>query len=137
MEIRNKEKIYQHSDSLTFSCQYHVLFCPKYRRKVLLGDIPKRLKEIFYLIAKEENFQILDVEVMSDHVHLLLSCNPKTGVYSAIRSLKNRSSHILREEYPELRKKLPSLWTRSSMISTVGEVSLADFTSYLEEQKGR
>ena len=130
-------KEYHMSSHLTYSCQYHVVFCPKYRRKVLTNDIVPRLKELFIEISKRYDFTIVEMEVMPDHVHLLIDCNPRFGTMEAVRKLKGTTSNILRNEFPELKRKIPSLWTRSAFISTVGSVSLDVVKQYIEDQKGR
>lgn len=130
-------KEYHMSSHLTYSCQYHVVFCPKYRRKVLTNDIVPRLKELFIEISNRYDFTIVEMEVMPDHVHLLIDCNPRFGIMEAVRKLKGTTSNILRNEFPELKRKIPSLWTRSAFISTVGSVSLDVVKQYIEDQKGR
>ena len=137
MEIQNKNKKYKSSKHLVFSCQYHVIFCPKYRRKVLTGKIAERLNEL--ILEKQEEFQyeILDMEVMPDHVHLLIDVDPKIGVYSVVSKIKGYTSKQLREEFPELKKKLPTLWTLSKFISSVGSVTLDVVKKYIEEQKNK
>lgn len=136
MEISNNAKQYHTTEHLVFSCQYHVVFCPKYRRKVLINGIDERIKELFLRIAEEKQFQILDMEVMPDHVHLLIDCNPRFGIMECVKALKRQSSHILRKEFPELNSKLPTLWTRGCFVSTVGSVSLETVKRYIENQKG-
>lgn len=136
MEISNNAKHYHTTEHLVFSCQYHVVFCPKYRRKVLINGIDERTKELFLRIAEEKQFQILDMEVMPDHVHLLIDCNPRFGIMECVKALKRQSSHILRKEFPELNSKLPTLWTRGCFVSTVGSVSLETVKRYIENQKG-
>jgi len=131
------EKVYKSSSHLRYSCQYHVVFCPKYRRKVLVPPIDARLKELFLEIAEEKGFQILDMEVMPNHVHLLIDCNPRYGITKCICNLKSNSGRILRSEFPELKRKLPALWTRGAFISTVGAVSLSVVQEYIESQKGK
>jgi len=137
MEIKNTSKDYKTKNHLTFSCQYHVIFCPKYRRKVLVDGIDKRLKEIFNEVAEEYEFTIEEMEIMPEHVHLLIDCNPRFGVMACIKKLKGVSSRKLREEFPELKSRIPSLWTRSAFISTVGSVSLEVVKKYIEEQKNK
>lgn len=136
MEISNNAKQYHTTEHLVFSCQYHVVFCPKYRRKVLVNGIDERIKELFLRIAEEKQFQIWDMEVMPDHVHLLIDCNPRFGIMECVKALKRQSSHILRKEFPELNSKLPTLWTRGCFVSTVGSVSLEAVKRYIENQKG-
>lgn len=136
MEILNKNKKYKNIDHLFYSCQYHVIFCPKYRRKVLKNNVEIRLKEIFNDIAKQYKFNILEMEIMEDHVHLLIDCNPRFGIMQCINKLKGISSKILRNEFPvEIKQKIPTVWTRSSFISTVGSVSLETVKQYIENQK--
>ena len=137
MDISNTSKEYKSDGTFIYSCQYHVIFTPKYRRRVLTEPIAKRLKEIIEAKQKEYFFQIIELEVMEDHVHLLLDVNPKIGIYKTVCQLKGVTSHLLREEFPELKKKLPSLWTRSKFISTVGSVSLEVVKKYIENQKNK
>lgn len=135
MEISNKNKKYKNSEHITYSCQYHVIFCPKYRRKILKDGIDIRLKEIFLDIANKYSFSIIEMEIMPDHVHLLIDCNPRFGIMNCITKLKGISSRILREEEPSIKRRLPTLWTRSAFISSVGSVSLEVVKKYIEEQK--
>lgn len=137
MDIQNPSKKYRHKNHLVYSCQYHVVFCPKYRRSVLVGKIADRLKELIIEKQAEFEYEVLDMEVMPDHVHLLLDVNPHTGVYSVVSKIKGYTSKQLREEFPELKKRLPTLWTLSKFISTVGSVSLEDVKKYIEEQKNK
>ena len=135
MEIVNTSKKYNSDIGLVYSCQYHVIFCPKYRRKVLLNGIDYRFKEL--VLEKEEQYKyhIIEMEVMPDHVHLLVDINPKIGIYSVIAKIKGYTSRILRLEYPHLKKRLPSLWTRSCFISSVGVMTLDVVKSYIVDQK--
>lgn len=135
MNYPEAQKTYHTSEHLTYSCLYHVIFCPKYRRKILTPPYDAALKEIFMDVAREYRFLILDMEVMPDHVHMILDCNPRFGVMDCIRRLKGTSSRQMREQFPELKKRLPTLWTRSSFISSVGSVSLAVVQQYIENQK--
>lgn len=135
MTIVSPDKRYESDGQLIFSCQYHVIFCTKYRRKVLINNIDVRIKELIEDIQQEYNYKVIDIEVMSDHVHLLLSVSPKTGIYTVISKIKGHTSRILRKEFPELVSKLPTLWTRSRFISSVGVVSLDIVKKYIENQK--
>ena len=134
-EYVNEDKVYRSSDHLTYSCQYHVVFCPKYRRKILVGKYKERVIEVFKEVAAKRNFLIIEMEVMPDHVHLLIDCNPKFGICKCVCQLKDTSSRVLRSEFPELTTRLPSLWTRSSFISSVGATSLAVVKEYIENQE--
>ena len=136
MDIVQPTKQYHHTRTLVYSCQYHVVFCPKYRRKVLVAPLDTRLKELFLEKQEEYGYQVLDMEVMPDHVHLLLDVNPTIGIDKIVRQIKGYTAHTIREEYPWMKSRLPSLWTRSRFISTAGAVSLEVVTRYIESQKG-
>jgi putative transposase len=112
-----------------------VVWCPKYRRKVLVDGVDKRLKEIAQAVAEEMRFEIIEMEVMPDHVHMLVEVDPQLGIHKAVKRIKGRSSHDLREEFPWLKRRLPSLWTNSYFVSTVGGAPLAIVKRYIENQK--
>jgi putative transposase len=137
MQIKNREKKYKNDNTLVYSCQYHVIFCPKYRRKVLINGIDERLKELILTKQEEYQYHVLEVEIMPDHVHLLLDVNPKIGIYPLVSKLKGYTSNLLRKEFKELRTRLPTLWTRAKFISTVGSVSLDVVKKYIESQKNK
>jgi len=137
MNIVNPNKKYKNSKRLVYSCQYHVIFCTKYRRQVITDIIANRLKEVITENQTRHDYEIIDLEVMSDHVHLLIDVNPKIGIYTTINKIKGVTSRTLREEFSELKSKLPALWTNSKFISTVGSVSLEIVKKYIENQKGK
>src|SRR5690242_13134546 len=118
-----------------YSCKYHVVWCPKYRRKVLQEPIAARLKEIIQEVCTEHRTTILALEVMPDHVHVLLDTDPQFGVHRLVRLLKGRSSRLLRQEFPALKRRLPTLWTNSYFVSTVGGAPWAIIKQYIEAQK--
>ena len=123
--------------NIVFDCKYHVVFCPKYRRKVLVSPIDERLKQLLREKAKELNAELVDMEVMPDHVHLLVKCDPQFGIHKVVKHLKGYTSRILRLEFKQLTSRLPSLWTNSYFVATVGSVSLETVKRYIEEQKER
>jgi len=137
MNIENKNKKYKYTESMVFSCQYHVIFTTKYRRSVLDENITKELKKIILEKQKEYEYEILEIEIMPDHVHLLIDVNPKIGIYNVVKKIKGYTSHELRNKFKSLRSRLPCLWTRGKFISTVGEVSLETVKKYIEEQKNK
>jgi putative transposase len=98
--------------------------------------IDERMKEILFEKQQDFGYSIIEMEVRSDHVHLLLDVDPDVGVAVVIGKIKGFSSYTLRKEFPSLKKRLPCLWTRSKFISTVGAVSLEVVNKYIEEQKG-
>ena len=137
MKIENKQKQYKTDKFLIYSCQYHIIFCPKYRRKVLVGAIKDRLKELILSKQDEYDYKILEMDIMPDHVHLILDINPRMGIYNVISKIKNYTSKTIRNEFPELTSRLPSLWTLSRFISSVGSVNLEEVKKYIESQKGK
>ena len=126
---------YKSNNNVVYSCKYHVVWCPKYRRKVLVDGVDKRLKEIAQAVAEEMHFEIIEMEVMPDHVHMLVEVDPQLGIHKAVKRIKGRSSHDLREEFPWLKRRLPSLWTNSYFVSTVGVAPPAIVKQYIENQK--
>jgi len=135
MEITNETKKYKSDIHMVYSCQYHVIFCTKYRRSVLVDEIDIRLKELIDSKQIEYEYKVLDIEVMPDHVHMILDVNPKKGIFSIVSRIKGFTSHELRNEFPTLTKKLPTLWTRSKFISSVGAVTLDVVKKYIQDQK--
>ena len=126
---------YRTTATTVYCCRYHIIFCPKYRRKVLREPIAERFKQIVISMQEEQNFYVLGMEVMLDHVHLLLDIDPTIGVNVVVARIKGKTAHILNREFPELTRRLPTLWTRSKFIATVGSVSLDVVKKYIEEQK--
>lgn len=129
------EQKYKSNNNVVYSCKYHVLWCPKYRRPVLQGPLAKRLREVIEEVVAERQAEILQLEIMPDHVHLLVEVDPQFGIHRLMKLLKGRSSRILRAEFPSIRSRLPSLWTNSYFISTVGGAPLAVVKQYIENQK--
>jgi len=126
---------YTHKEGIVYLNQYHVIFCPKYRRKVLVDEIEKDLKKIFYEVAQEKNVEIKALEIMPDHVHMFISFDPRQPLHELIRLFKGRSSRILRDKYPKLKSRIPSLWTRSYFCCTIGYISEETVKQYIENQK--
>lgn len=126
---------YKSNGSVVYSCKYHIVWCPKYRRKVLEGAIVLRLKELIVQRCAEINAEIFELEIMPDHVHLLLEVDPQFGINHAVRSIKGFSSHMLRKEFPALKSRLPTLWTNSYFVSTVGGAPLERIKEYIENQE--
>lgn len=126
---------YKSNNNITYSCKYHVVWCPKYRRKVLIEGVDIRLKAILQEVATEFNCEIIEAEVMPDHVHLLIEVDPQFGIAKVVRYMKGRSSRFLRQEFPWLKSRLPTLWTNSYFVSTVGGAPIAVVKQYIENQK--
>ncbi|TKI59298.1 IS200/IS605 family transposase [Brevibacillus antibioticus] len=123
--------------NVVFDCKYHVVFCPKYRKKVLKEPVDIRLKELFLEKEKELRTEIVEMEIMPDHVHLLIKCDPQFGIHRVVKSLKGYISRVLWMEFRHLKSRLPSLWTNSYFVATVGTVQLDVIQKYIESQKER
>ena len=128
---------YKYNHNIVYSCKYHIVWCPKYRRKVLINGVDIRLKELIKSIATEIQVDVIEMEIMPDHVHLLIEVDPQSGIHRAVKYIKGRTSRILREEYPWLKSRLPTLWTNSYFCSTVGGAPLSTIKQYIENQKSR
>ena len=126
---------YKSNHNITYSCKYHVVFCPKYRRKVLVNGVDTRLKELIRETCQDIQVDLLEMEIMPDHVHLLLEVDPQFGIHKAVKTIKGRTSRILRQEFHWLTTKLPTLWTNSYFCSTVGGAPLEIVRQYIESQK--
>ena len=91
---------YKHSRNQVYLINYHLIWCPKRRKKVLVGKIAKHLKEILIQVAKEKGVDILALKIMPEHLHLFVSCYPQLAIHKLVKSFKGRSSNILRKEFP-------------------------------------
>ena len=126
---------YKSNRNVVYSCKYHVVWCPKYRRPVLVNGVDGRLKDIIRETCAEIHAELIEMEVMPDHVHLLVEVDPQYGIHRAVRLIKGRSSRLLRDEYPWLKSRLPTLWTNSYFVSTVGGAPLKTVRQYIANQK--
>lgn len=124
----------RHAD---YQINYQLVWCPKFRRPVLAGEVGKRLAELIPPIVEENGGEVLDLSVMPDHVHLLVSFPPTIAINQIMFRVKGSTSHQLRKEFPALNSRLPSLWTRSYYAGSAGHVSVETIQGYLERQKGR
>ena len=118
-------------------CHSHVVWCPQYRRKLLLAPIKERLNQILRAGCEEHQAEIEAREVMPDHVRLLVGCDPQFGIHRLIKCVKGATSHQLRQEFPHLKRKLPSLWTNSYYVGSTGGVTIETVRKYVESQKGK
>lgn len=126
---------YKSNRQVVYSCHYHVVWCPKYRRKVLTGPVEVRLKEIIGQVCQECQAEVEELEVLPDHVHLLVGVDPQFGIHRLMKLIKGRSSRFLRQEFPILKRKLPSLWTNSYFVATTGGAPCSLVKHYIEQQK--
>lgn len=126
---------YKTNNNIVYSCKYHVVWCPKYRRKVLVREVEQRLKALIFSICENRQVEIIELEIMPDHVHLLCEVDPQYGVHKVIKEIKGATSRLLRQEFKHLTTKLPTLWTNSYFVSTVGGAPLEVIRQYVENQK--
>lgn len=123
------------NNNVVYRCAYHVVWCPKYRRPVIEGAVDERLKQIIREVCAERECNLIELETMPDHVHLLVECDPQYGIHRLVKQIKGRSSRVLRQEFDSLRSRLPTLWTNSYFVSTVGGAPLAAIKEYVANQR--
>jgi putative transposase len=121
--------------NVVYQCTFRVVWCPKYRRPVITGDVDTRLKQIIRDVCAERDAPIAELETMPDHVHLLVTVDPQYGIHRLVKQIKGRSSRLLRQEFPHLRRRLPTLWTNSYFVATVGDTTLEVAKQYVENQR--
>lgn len=121
----------------TYNINYHFVWCPKYRRAVLGKKVAKRLEELVREKTAELKGEVIDLVIQPDHVHLFCSFPPTIAPYQIMYRIKGYSAHVLREEFPWLKSRLPNMWTRRYYVGTAGHVSSETIKKYIEAQKGR
>lgn len=126
-----------HANTCVYNIGYHLIWCPKYRRQVLVDKIETRLRELLKKKAKELKVEIDTMEIMPGHVHLFVKAKPTSSPHWLVQQFKGFSSHELRKEFPQLKSRLPTLWTRSYYCESVGHISEATIKKYIEEQKNK
>jgi len=125
------------SRGCVYNIGYHLIWCPKYRRKVLVGDVELRFKEVVQDVALGHGWVIETLELMPDHVHIFIKCGPTDSPNHVVSQLKGKTSFVLRQEFPHLKTKMPTLWSRSYYCESIGSISAAAVTRYIENQKRR
>lgn len=123
------------NNNVVYRCAYHVVWCPKYRRPVIEGAVDERLKQIVREVCAERECNLIELETMPDHVHLLVECDPQYGIHRLVKQIKGRSSRVLRQEFNSLRSRLPTLWTNSYFVATVGGAPLEIVKQYVANQR--
>ena len=122
-----------------YSIQYHVVWCTKYRQKVLLGEVDVSLKEILSKIAEDNDFEVVEMATDVDHIHLLIDCSPQHQIPNILKALKGASARLLFQRHPELKANLwgGNLWNPSYFIATVSENTEKQVRDYINNQKER
>ena len=123
------------NNNVVYRCTYHVVWCPKYRRPVIEGAVDMRLQQIIRDVCGDRDAPVIELETMPDHVRLLVGCDPQYGIHRLVKQVKSRSSRVLRSEFPHLRSRLPTLWTNSYFVATVGGATLEVVKRYVENQR--
>ena len=121
-----------------YTIQYHIVWCVKYRHKVINGEIESKLKELIYKIAKDNEYIIEEMEDDLDHIHLLIDCTPQHYIPDIMKALKGVSARLLMKEYGYiLKKKLwgGHLWNPSYFVATVSENTEKQIRNYIQSQK--
>ena len=126
---------YRINKNVVYKCHFHVVWCPKYRRKVLHSGVDVRLKELIHEVCAELDCPLTELEIMPDHVHMLVEVDPQFGIHKLVKRIKGRSSRILRDEFPWLKSRIPTLWTNSYFVATTGGAPLHVVKKYIEDQK--
>ena len=128
---------YKHNAGAVFSLKYHLVWCPKYRLPVLVDQVKQRLLELLAQKADDLEAAMRAVEIIPDHVHLFIESDPTKAPAHLANQFKGFSSRILRQEFPHLKSRMPTLWSRSYFIGSVGAVSEATVKRYIEQQETR
>ena len=117
------------------SLQYHIVWCTKYRRKVIINNFAEDLKTEIINICSENKWKILELEIMPDHVHIFINADSKSSVHRIVSQLKGKTSFELRKKHEWLKTKLPCLWTRSYYADSIGNASSETIRQYILNQK--
>lgn len=125
---------YRHGNASVSLLNYHFVFIPRRRRKVLIGEVESRLRELLLAKCEELDIEILALEIMPDHVHLFVNATPLLAPAQIMFRLKGFTARFLRKEFEQLRR-MPSMWTTSYFVSTAGNVSSETIQRYIANQK--
>lgn len=129
------DKRWKTNKSSVYNIGYHIIWCSKYRRKILTERIESRLKELLFVKSTENGWTIESIEIMPDHVHIFIKATPSDSISHIVSQLKGYTSFMLRNEFETIRKRLPSLWTRSFYVETIGHISEYVIKKYIDDQK--
>jgi putative transposase len=135
--IKRMDRRYAQNAGAVYSLKYHIVWCPKYRRPVLVDAVADRLRALLAEKSAELGMTIHALEVMRDHVHMFGAGDPTRCVAEIVNHLKGYTSRVLRQEFPALRSRLPTLWSRSYFAGGIGHVSAATIERYIAEPKGK
>ena len=126
---------WKRSSTCVYNIGYHIIWCPKYRRRVLTGNVETRLKELLLEQATKNGYSIESMEVMPDHIHIFIKVDPTDSPHKVVQQLKGFTSRMLRMEFQSLKTRMPTLWTRSYYCESVGHISEKTIEKYILVQK--
>ena len=126
---------YKEDKGITYSCLYKVVFCPKYKRKILVNGIGKRLEELIRNTCRELEVEILNLKILPNLVELLLQTTPRRSIHTVVKAIKRESYRALSQEFDEINTRLPTLWTNAYFVSTVGTPLAEGIRSFIEKQE--
>lgn len=128
-----------HGRGYVYAIEYHIVWCVKYRRKVLTPEVERSLLETLKTSAADNGFTIEEVNTDMDHVHLLIAASPQIFIPNIIKAMKGTSSRYLFKHHPKIREKLwdGHLWSPSYFIATVSENTEQQIRDYIQSQKER
>jgi len=124
-------------EGITYYCTYHVVFCTKYKKEVLVGSISERLVELTTSKVLELGASVKSIEICPTHVDMIIECNTQFGIHRVIKHVKAYTYKFLCSEYKELSSKLPSLWTNTYYVETIGSIDYVKTRSFIKNEKGR
>ena len=127
---------YEKSQMCVHFMHYHFIWCPKYRRPVIVGAVAKRMDKLLKQKCLELKCTIIELAIRPDHIHIFLQAPPTISPNLLVGQLKGFTSHEIRKEFPKIKSRMPTLWTRSYFVSTHGHVSDEAIIKYINEQKG-
>jgi len=130
----------KHGNSTVYNIFYHIVFCPKYRKKILKSEIKHDMEIIFQTICKTNDWEIIEMEIMEDHVHIFISAHPKTSPMSIVKQLKGISARMIFKSHPDFKKSEywgGHLWSKGYYIGTAGTVSKEAIQKYIEAKSSK
>lgn len=136
MKLSQKDHEYRRTEGSVSSINYHFIFVPKRRKAVLIQDVATRLQQIIFELVTEHNWKLIALEIMPDHVHMLINAPTDEAPSQIAKWVKGRAAKLLRNEFSQL-KKLPCLWSPSYFVATTGQVSTDVVKRYIESQKSK
>lgn len=130
---------YKKTSHTAYECNYHIVWVTKYRYRILVGDIGRRVRELLQEVCRDNNVEIIRGKVASNHIHMFVSIPPYQSVSKVVQNLKGKSSRKIQQEFPELRKKYwgRHLWAVGYFVRTSGNISDKDIKNYIDQHQSK